>query len=91
MSALRLLLLAIFVSACSAVPAPSPKPEPKATCADVCARGVGLGCAFALPTEGGATCVEVCNNVQSSGIIEWDLECRASAASCEAVDLCEAL
>lgn len=90
MSALRLLLLALFVSACSAVTAPPPKPEPTAICADVCARGVELGCAFALPTDGGSSCVEVCDNVQSSGIIEWDLACRASASSCEAIDLCEA-
>lgn len=91
MSALRLLLLVLFVAACSAVPAPHPRPEPTVTCVDVCARGVELGCAFALPTEGGASCVEVCENVQSSGIIEWDLACRSAASSCEAIDLCEAL
>lgn len=84
-------LLVVLLVACAQVPIVPVEPTPPtATCSDVCARGAELGCEFARPTDGGVGCVDVCENVQRSGIIEWDLACRASAPSCDAVDLCEA-
>jgi predicted small lipoprotein YifL len=60
-----------------------------ATCYDVCKRQAALGCIGAKPTAHGATCMEVCNAVQSSGVVTWNLGCRANAPSCAAADLCE--
>lgn len=59
------------------------------TCNDVCQNMTKLNCPAAKPTAKGATCVQVCNNLQQSGITKWDLNCRASALTCEAIDLCE--
>ena len=92
------LLLVIFLSACSTGcphnPGPRPGPLPcpdggaKATCADACARLKQLGCKGSGPTPEGADCVEICGNLVDSNVIV-DLECRARAASCEAIDRCE--
>jgi hypothetical protein len=82
------------VGGCHIAPAPvtpvEPDPEQSAfDCASACARLRELGCPEAENTAGGATCEQVCDNVQSSGIVSWDLACRSRAPSCPAVDLCE--
>lgn len=70
-------------------PKPPVPPDPSAvTCADVCERMSKLDCAAAKPTAEGASCLDVCRNVQDSGIVRWDLACMAHAASCDAVDAC---
>ena len=91
-----------LVIAAGCLPRPGPiepapvvdqKTEPEAgiegTCAHACDRLRVLGCREAEPTPRGATCEDVCENIQSSGFIEWDLACRAAIQGCEAVDLCE--
>lgn len=76
-------------------PAPIPPPDPtdpwdsRITCADVCRHEADLGCEAARPTAAGASCVEVCGNVQASGVVRWALGCRARAATCAAIDRCE--
>jgi hypothetical protein len=86
-----LLVLNTCVVGCGPYPVPPPPPEPAgaASCADVCARGIELGCPWGRPTGEGASCETVCENVQSSGVIVWDLSCRAVAPSCEAIDACD--
>ena len=82
-----LLLGALLVCAC-----PTPRPKPPsgaATCADVCRRLGELGCEAGKPTAKGATCTVVCENVRDSPVV-WDLDCRARALTCDAVDSCEA-
>lgn len=70
-------------------PPPSPAPDLDATCAVACARLRELECPDAEATPNGASCEAVCENVQGSGIVAWDLSCRARATSCAAVDSCE--
>ncbi len=74
-------------------PEPPPPPSPDggvpATCESMCAHWAELECDVAEPTPGGASCAEVCENVQDSGIIEWDLECRSRVVTCPAIDRCE--
>lgn len=70
-------------------PSPSPNPEPPpspsdASCSSVCAHFVDLGC-----RAGTNSCVDVCNNVQASGVVSWNLPCRLSSTSCERADACE--
>lgn len=77
-------VLSFFFTGC-----PTPQPS-SATCATVCANMVKLSCPSAKPTAKGATCEQVCNNVQNSGAIKWDLTCRSKALTCAAADLCEA-
>jgi len=67
------------------------EPVVNPSCHDVCKRGEQLDCSWALPTLEGATCIEVCQNVQSSGIVNWDLDCRVTAKTCNEVDECERL
>jgi hypothetical protein len=93
------LLTALLVgtSACPPGPGPVPPAPPQdagldasaATCGSACDRWRELGCEQAEDTADGATCEDVCDNIQSSGIIEWDLACRASVADCAAIDACE--
>lgn len=86
------------LAACPPVPGPGPEPEPprppynpqaEATCASVCEHWAELGCPEAEPSPGGETCEAVCERVQGSGIIEWNLACRAAIDSCDQVDSCE--
>lgn len=73
----------------SPVPTPEPNPEPtptEATCEAVCDHGDTMACDWAAKE---ADCVNVCNNVQASGILKWNLDCRLAAQSCAAVDECE--
>lgn len=81
-------LLAVFLACATTPPGPSPDPQ-EATCAGMCARMAALDCPAAQDTPNGATCVQVCENVQATGIARWDLECRVAAPTCEAIDNCE--
>lgn len=58
------------------------------TCADFCQHCSTLGCKCADPSPGGVSCLDLCANVQNSGVISWDLDCRVRAASCPAIDGC---
>ena len=89
------LILVFFLASCTFPPSPGPEPEPPnppvepATCEGFCEHGETLGCEWTKPSPEGTTCVEVCESVQNSGIVTWDLECRVAAKSCEEVDQCE--
>jgi len=86
-----LLLGALLVCAACPPPPKPPEPPPGApTCADYCHHVAELGCEAARPTAKGASCVDVCANVQSSGAVAWDLGCRTKAVTCDEVDRCEA-
>lgn len=80
----------LFCAACPAPPKPPVPPPGAATCADLCRHETELGCEAAKTTAGGVTCVAVCENVVSSSVIHWDLDCRAGALTCAEVDSCEA-
>lgn len=78
---MRRLFILLALAGCATTP---PIPErSEATCADVCARGAILGCAWSLPTPKGATCEAVCDNATAARI-PWRLDCMASANTCEA-------
>ena len=78
----------LALASCNPRPVPDP-PIPPATCADVCQHMAALNCAAATPTPRGAPCAAVCENVQNSGNMTWNLNCRAKAATCDAVDACQ--
>lgn len=82
-------LWALLVCACPPTPRPPVPPPGSATCADVCRHYGELGCEAARPTGAGAVCVDVCQNVQDSTVVHWDLDCRARALTCAAADACE--
>jgi hypothetical protein len=71
------------------VPGPPPPPYPEVTCEEVCEHWRALDCKEAEPTAEGGSCEAVCANVQSSGIIQWNLGCRAKIESCDQLDSCE--
>lgn len=91
------LLIAVVCAALNlaCVPKPPPIPVPpqppigEPTCADACQRLDQLGCDAAKPTPRGHSCLEVCRNVQESGIVTWDLRCLVSATSCTVADRCQ--
>lgn len=71
-------------------PAPSPAPDvyappvPPADCERACNRLAELGCEEAEPTDGGASCAEVCANAAE----HLDLDCVVRVATCAEVDEC---
>jgi hypothetical protein len=76
---------------CAACPPPKPPTPPpgEVGCADVCRHEADLGCEAARPTANDVSCVAVCENVQGSSVVRWNLACRAQAPTCQAIDLCE--
>jgi hypothetical protein len=58
-------------------------------CAQACARLRELGCAAARPTPRGASCVEVCGNVESSGQVSWGPSCVVRSNSCAEASECQ--
>ena len=92
----RIAFLAFFLLGCRFIPEPvepgpiPPEPQPSAaSCTTACDNMREFHCEAAKPTVGGASCEKVCENVQASGIISWDLVCRTMANSCEDADNCE--
>lgn len=81
--------LALSLSRCPAPPVPPSPNDAPATCAGWCEHAQLLGCPAAMRTAEGASCVEVCENFQSSGFAAFDLACRVHAKSCVAADQCE--
>jgi hypothetical protein len=69
-------------------PTPTPSPDGGATCATACEHLGSLGCKAATPTAKGATCTEVCQNTESSGLVAWGVDCVVQASTCEAADAC---
>lgn len=59
-----------------------------ATCSNWCKHATSMTCAASAPTKAGASCVDVCTNVQT-GSAPFNLRCRVSATSCAAADACE--
>jgi hypothetical protein len=57
-------------------------------CERACLRLAELGCEEAQPTDDGASCVDVCRNVEDSGAVSLDPECVVQIAQCEDVDAC---
>jgi len=57
-------------------------------CERGCLRLAELGCEEAEPTDEGASCVDVCRNVEDSGAVTLEPECVAQIAQCEDVDAC---
>jgi hypothetical protein len=57
-------------------------------CERACRRLAELGCSEAQPTQCGVSCVDVCENVEGSGILSLDPECVARIHSCAEVDAC---
>lgn len=92
----RALALASILAACTPPPEPLnpdlPSKRPEAgshdDCTAACAHLAELGCEEARPTPAGATCVQVCDNVEQSGATTLDVACVERAPTCEAVDEC---
>ncbi len=57
-------------------------------CSRACAKLAALGCPEAKPTTGGASCIQVCANAESSGVVSLDPDCVSRAASCKAAVAC---
>jgi len=100
LAALWLVVMTVFlvslISSCTPRPPVPPQPIPviesdakELTCADACEHLWNMKCKSAEPTPKGATCLEVCENVRSSGVIALNLKCLTTAPSCKAADECQ--
>lgn len=83
---LRAVLFLLALAACR--PPKPPEPPPGATCLSACANLVRHDCPAAKPTAKGASCRDVCENFQSSGIAKLNLACMSTAEGCAAIDAC---
>ena len=79
----------LFLFSLASCPDKKPTPAFKADCVDVCIHATTLGCDWARMTAKGAPCQTVCENMQTSGISYWDLDCRVAADTCATMDQCE--
>ncbi len=86
-----------FLTACPPMPAPTPPvtdagsdaaPFGTYDCDSWCAHARDMKCPASLPTDHGASCVDVCKNTLGTPLY-FDVQCRTLATSCEAVDACE--
>lgn len=59
-------------------------------CYRACQRLKQLDCPEAKPTAAGATCTQVCQNAEDSGVVSLNPECVARAASCSIAKACSA-
>jgi hypothetical protein len=57
-------------------------------CYLACQRLTKLGCPEAQPTAEGATCTQVCTNIESTGNISMGPECVAGATTCKIARAC---
>jgi hypothetical protein len=91
---MKALLLAAVLAASQCNPAPAPSPEPhkpvpgEPTCFSACANLALMSCPESLPTKGGATCEDVCQNSVEYGI-KLPLTCLTAATSCEIASRCK--
>lgn len=82
-------------------PAPEPTPEPTPdpvvvvppvpptpSCDTACTRFRELKCPEGDPTNDGASCETVCTNMQSTGLIVYDLACATKITACSGISLC---
>lgn len=67
---------------------PGPNEGDPESCADACARLAELECPEAEPTPEGASCVEVCENVEGSGTVTLNPACVIGITACAQVDAC---
>ena len=67
---------------------PEPSPADPESCEAACARLAELGCPEAEPTPEGATCTEVCENVEHSGAVTLNPACVVGIDSCDELDPC---
>jgi hypothetical protein len=96
MNKLSLLLAAALLLGCPPPP-PCPNcPNPdfpdagpaRSACQRACEHFRELKCEEGEPTKDGATCETVCENMQTSNLISYDLDCAAKAPTCDYVDSC---
>lgn len=79
---------------CHREPTPRPEPAPlgdsaaPGDCSAACSHLRDLGCPAGQPTPKGASCEEVCQSTEDSGVVTLNPACVARAASCDAVDNC---
>lgn len=89
--ATAMFMLLFGLQGCPPPHVPDPKPEldgaAPATCEAVCAHWADLSCEEAKPTPAGASCVDVCDNLQQGNLKE-DLECQVAVTSCDQIDGC---
>lgn len=57
-------------------------------CERACRHLADLHCAEAESTDEGGTCVEICTNMEDSGVLSFNPECVAKVAQCIEVDSC---
>ncbi len=77
----------LLVGSCATVP-PRPDPKPLVTSAEACQHMRDIGCREGAPTRRGATCEQVFDNAQASGVLVIDFPCMARAPDCTALQAC---
>lgn len=75
-------------------PAPTPTPPPVVvvppapSCDTACTKFRELRCPEGNPTNDGASCETVCTNMQSVGLIVYDLACASKVKACSEIARC---
>jgi len=81
----------LMLGACHPLPPPVPPPKPPAgepSCATACDRLREMRCRTGDNTPAGATCEDVCGNMEDSRIIAFGVDCVTRAESCAVAESC---
>jgi len=62
--------------------------DPRTACQKACAHFRELKCEEGQPTKDGATCETICENMQTTHLISYDLDCAAKAPTCDVISTC---
>jgi len=84
------LVLALLLTACPPTPSPPPVDEGDggAPCAVACQHLRDIGCSDGYGVDGGASCEDTCDRVQSSHLTDFHLGCLAGARTTTAAVAC---
>jgi hypothetical protein len=62
--------------------------DTRSACQRACDHFRELKCEEGEATKDGATCEAVCENMQTSNLLSYDLQCAAKAPTCDFIDNC---
>lgn len=88
MRSIAVLGVSLLLIACPRPLPPAPPPVADPTCETACSNLARLKCESAKATAEGASCTEICTNVQTSGVVHWNLSCLSDARDCKVAADC---
>lgn len=86
---MKAVLLLLTIASCSSGSCHAEtRPTTRERCSAACSKMRSLACPDWADTGDGARCEDVCENVESSGVMSLNPSCVADAATCDDAKVC---